>query len=398
VSRLGRGVLTGIDRVELAYLDHLCALDRDDTRYLCRTTRGVILLDRRGGQALARLAHGSDDLPQADAWSRLTLRGALPRHRAEAALRAHTVDRAVLRNLPRMIARSSGAGPMTYLNTGHSNLSETVLGPMRAAKATIAVLIHDLIPLTHPETVVPDLPKRFAGRLERVRRHADLVICNSGATRDELFAYWAEKDRVPKLCVAHLGITPAEEPPTPCARSGFVMLGTIEARKNHALILDVWDMLATKMDIDTVPKLHIIGPRGWKVEGLLRRLEQHPLKDRVIFEHGALSESDTRAHLSRATALLFPTIAEGYGYPPLEALSLGTLPVVSDLPVLRETLGPSAVYLPVNDAYSWLETTEKLLDGRLFASGNYDAVLPDWRSHFITVADALGQGRVKGSQ
>jgi len=396
LSRVGRAALTGIDRVELAYLDHILGVADPDSRFLCRTTRGFLLLDRRGGTYLREMVRGQVDLGRADLWSRLSGRRNRPRHRAEAALRPSAVDRCLPRNLAALLRRQGAGARVTYLNVGHSNLSETVLGPLSDAKVRIGVMIHDLIPLTHPQTVVPDLPTRFADRIARVRRYADIVICNSAATQHDLTRHWDNGGAHPVLVIARLGLDRVRAQAVSKDPRSFVMLGTIEARKNHALILEAWDIMASRRDLDDLPRLHIIGPRGWCVDDVLMRLDQHPLNGSAIFVHGPLDEGTIRTQLAKAQALLFPSIAEGFGFPPLEALALGTLPIVSDLRVLRETLGAQAVYLPCDDAYSWAATIEKLVDGKLSVSLDSGIALPDWNSHFESVAQALGQDRVEG--
>jgi len=393
LSRIGRGSLTGIDRVELAYLDHLLARQNPQDRVFCRTTRGCLLLRHAGGQRLADMARGLDEAGPADLISRVTGRGARPRHKAEATLRPFAEKRCPLWRLQSMLKIATGT--VTYVNVGHANLSDHVLGVFSRSGARCVVMVHDLIPLTHPDTVVVDLPDKFAGRMDRVRCFATHVICNSSATQRDLAALWATETRVPEIFVAPLGLDPVDRPDLSKATGVFVMLGTIEARKNHATILDAWDILAQRMPADDLPQLHIIGPRGWRAEAVLDRLDRHPLNGTAIFEHGALPDSQMRYHLARASALLFPSLAEGYGYPPLEALQLGTLPIVSDLPVLRENLGKQAVYLPPNDPYSWAETIMQLVHGTTAVPRIAPFDPPSWETHFSELDARLGCGQGK---
>ncbi len=387
---MGRAVATGIDRVEIAYLRHVLDQGDRDSRFLMKTTRGFLLLSREGGAHLAAVLQGQAALGRADILSRLYGRGRHMRHRAEAALRPFAVDRAPNWGLRNMVRRQSKTDPI-YINVGHANLSQRVLSAISAAHIPSAVMIHDLIPLTHPETVVPDLPPRFAARIDTVRQYADLVICNSADTQQRLAAHWADAQRQPACVTARLGLPTLPDAASAAMRDpkSFVMLGTIEPRKNHTLILGVWERLAQEMPPEALPHLHIIGPRGWHDDAFFDRLTEHPLNGTAIFEHGPLEEPRVQTHLSQATALLFPSLAEGYGYPPLEALAQGTLPIVSDLPVLRESLGVSAVYVPPNDAYSWYETIKKRLDGSLAEPDLTAAPRPSWRQHFETVEQAL---------
>ncbi len=393
LSRIGRGALTGIDRVELAYLRE--AIGTKDVRYICRSTRGYLLLDQRGAAHLQALAEGRAELGAADWLSRLTFRGKRPRHRAEAALRKLAIDSCGRKALPGMLRRHPSAG-RTYLNVGHANLSETTLSAFaEPVGSRIVVLIHDLIPLTHPLFVVPDQPANFAGRIDRVRRFATHVIANSAATDADLAAHWAGKTG-PVRVIAPLGLHPRPRSNLPRESRHFVMLGTIEARKNHALMLDVWDLLAKDHVTEAMPQLHIIGAVGWKVEALMARLAAHPLRDRAIFLHGPLPDAQVQDHLARATALLFPSLAEGYGYPPLEAAMAGAVPICSNLPVFHETLGDCAVYVHSADAYQWKETIEQQFDGTGSGADLTQLSVPTWQEHFAIVAEAIKASAPRG--
>jgi glycosyltransferase involved in cell wall biosynthesis len=84
-----------------------------------------------------------------------------------------------------------------------------------------------------------------------------------------------------------------------------------------------------------------------------------------------------------ARALLFPSLAEGYGLPPLEAGGLGTKVIASNLPVLREVCGDFPVYLDPRDSYSWLETINSLAHNQ--PSDHKKQNLPLWADHFKVV-------------
>lgn len=396
LTRAGRDVLTGIDRVELAYLRHLLQVDAPDTRFLLRTTRGYLLVDRRGGARLAELATGTLSPGRADGLSRLIGRGRVMRHRVEAALRPLAIDRCLPGGLSRLLQRRAPEG-LVYLSTGHLNLSERTLAAFSARRGTrVGVLVHDLIPILHPDLVAEDMPARFAGRIERVRRHADLVICNSATTEAELDAHWQGQALRPPSFVAPLGLEPRDLPQCPRDPNHFVMLGTIEPRKNHALVLDVWERLAETLPEARMPQLHVIGPLGWRVSDLVARLSEHPLRGRSIHWHGPLPDDEVAHHLARAVALLFPSLAEGYGYPPLEAALAGALPICSDLAVFRETLGESAVYLNVSDTYSWVETIRKHVLGSDVLATRPAPVVPEWGTHLDKVGRVLARNRAEG--
>ncbi|MEX3017281.1 glycosyltransferase family 4 protein [Gymnodinialimonas hymeniacidonis] len=385
LTRLGRRAPTGIDRVELEYLKAF--LNAGCDRFLCRTTRGYLLLDDVGGRLVVDLAEERRALGQADLLSRLTFRAKRSRHKAEAALRAVAIDRCRPGALPALLARAAPDG-WTYLNVGHSNLSEATLSAFAAGGQSM-VMIHDLIPITHPDLVADDQPANFAGRVERVRRYTSHVIANSHATAEALDLHWHGADRRPETIVAHLGVPVVEQMAGTRDPLHFVMLGTIEPRKNHALIVDAWEALAQELPPEDMPQLHIIGHTGWKVEALMQRLHSHPLRGQSIHLHGPLSDEDVHTHLSKATALLFPSITEGFGFPPLEAAMVGATPICSDLPVFRETLGDCVVYVNNPTAYQWKETIKQLIDGKIARPDLSKVKCPTWQEHFEIVADAV---------
>ncbi|RFU13781.1 glycosyltransferase family 1 protein [Rhodobacteraceae bacterium W635] len=390
LSRVGRGPLTGVDRVERAYADWVLARD-DDPRFLARTSRGYILFGADGARAFLAALDGKTSWPRPDLLSRLTGKGELDRHGAEALLRRHAIGRCLHSNLFRLLSQHLREGTV-YLNTGHSNLSRQCLMAVAAnPDVRVAVFLHDVIPLDYPQFARPEIVDHFRAMVIATAEFADIVLCNSQETRARLMQDFGTER---PIVAAHLGLPdlPAEEPLFPDTDPDtprFVAIGTIEPRKNHALLLDVWEELPAKCR----PHLHIVGARGWADPSLFRRLETHALRGTAIFEHNALSDGQVRSLLTGAHGLLFPTLAEGFGYPPLEAARLGVLPICSDLPVLRETLGDCAVYLDPADRYSWIETIKKRMRASLAERPGPSPVLPTWQAHFETVAQALGAGR-----
>ena len=285
------------------------------------------------------------------------------KRRAEADLRRLAIARAPKGRLGRSLRRVIPKGA-TYLNVGHSNLSDEVLGAWKRLKDTrVAVLVHDMIPLDHPEYQRPGTVARFEEKMRAVQSHADLVICNSAATESDVKRWFECWGRVPATIVAHLGLDlPVHETDAPPdGPSRFVTLGTIEPRKNHALLLDLWDSLSTELNPSDMPHLAIIGRRGWRNEAVFARLDAGP---EFVQEASDLSDAQVARQVAGATALLFPSHAEGYGLPAIEALALGVPVICSDLPVFREVLGDSAIYLPVDDLYSWRRTILQVVSSR----------------------------------
>lgn len=386
-SRLGTGAATGIDRVEQAWTRHLLTLD-DPVFALVRMKLGFALLDRRGVSALLDRASGRVAPGPADLAGRLIWREAPLRARAEADLRRLSLARVAVPGLGRLLRRLPAG--FIYLNLGHANLTPRVFAAVKALGGRAGVLVHDTIPLDHPEFARAGIPAVFRRKMRAVADGADLVIHSAKATRAATDTALARLGRVPPGIVAPLGLDlaapdPGQLPPgLPPARPFALVLGTIEPRKNLALLADVWANHRPALD------LIIAGHRGWAESALFERLAATP----GIVLSGALPDRAVAALMGSAEALLFPSLAEGYGLPPLEALARGLPVICADLAVLHETLGDLAVYLDPRDVYSWAKEIRALATpGARHRGGakGTDAtgfVPPSWEAHFKTVLSA----------
>lgn len=383
LRRAGR-VWTGVDRVELAYLEALMAGD-EPLFGLARTPLGYVLLNQDGLAGFHARLSGDEPASAPDLLSRLQRGMGDGARRALTDVRKLAMARCLPRGLAAMLLRHLPQGT-AYLNTGHSNLSARVLGAVRAVpKARIAVLIHDVIPLEYPQYQRAGTVEVFEQKLRRVQRFADLLIYNSADTQVRTEAAMTKWGVVPQGIVAHLGTVPAtpapDEVPSAARPKGpyFITVGTIEPRKNHALLLDVWERLGPD-----APELLICGGRGWNNEAVFARLDALG-DDARVRELSGLSDGALAALMQGAQALLFPSHAEGYGLPAVEALLLGTPVLCSNIATFREILANSAVYIDDSDHEMW-ETTVVDWSKRprdMLRVDGFDA--PDWATHFKIV-------------
>ncbi|MEO0380334.1 MAG: glycosyltransferase, partial [Pseudomonadota bacterium] len=185
--------------------------------------------------------------------------------------------------------------------------------------------------------------------------------------------------------VSHLGTdlvdsNPAEVPTGTTERTPyFVCIGTIEPRKNHAFLLDIWDEMG-----EQAPGLVIAGARGWKNEEVFDRLDALPANG-PICEAAGLSDGALAALVEQSAGVLFPSHAEGFGLPATEAAACGVPIIVNDLQVLRELLGDIPIYACVSDRYLWINKINELAGVRPNARRQQPFVPPTWDAHFKTV-------------
>jgi glycosyltransferase involved in cell wall biosynthesis len=253
--------------------------------------------------------------------------------------------------------------------------------------------VHDIIPIEFPEYGVPGEAARHRIRMKTVSERAAAVVVSSEAVRRTFADYLAaEKLRVPPITVAAIGTEPAFQsrggPALKAARPYFVVCSTIEARKNHLLLLQLWREMAAAHGPDT-PALVVVGRRGWESESAVDLLDRCTAIQPHVIEAPGLSTPGLVQLLRGARALLMPSFAEGYGIPVVEALSLGTPVIASNLAVHSEITGPHARLLDPLDGPGWRDA--------ILAAARGDIARPDgfrpplWRDHFAIVDDLVGQ-------
>lgn len=387
--------MTGVDRVEWAYLEWCLRLDRP-VYGLLRSAFGYLLLDRSGMAYFQAHVRGAD-WGKPDILSRFARKLSPARRAGEAALRKHAIVRCTSARLARMLRHQFSNGVL-YLNTGHSNLTRRVFGAFKSlSNAKSAVLIHDMIPLDWPDHQRAGTVAQFEIRMRVVSELADALICNSQQTLDDTKRHMTGFGRMPEAIVAHLGIDlpEFEDVALPEVPSPYVMtIGTIEPRKNHAFLLDLWEDWARDIE-NPPPTLVICGNRGWKSEAVFARLDAAKANGLPVIEMNGLGDAEMMGLLKNADAALFPSLAEGFGLPQAEALGLGIPVICGDLAIYREVLGEFPVYAETSNPYVWRTEIEKLLQKDSVGLGRvgYDQALytpPRWETHFNLVLKHFG--------
>ena len=244
------------------------------------------------------------------------------------------------------------------LNVASIEASEPILKEMQRRGVNLNFLVYDVLPLMHPEWWPAGLADGFASWFAAVSRVADRLICISRAVRDDvavqLELHAINKTGAPKLGWFHLGAdikntSPSVHLPRDADdffgrivnQTTFLMVGTVEPRKGHALALDAFSKLwRDGYDFNLV----VIGKKGWLVDDLADRMSACSKNGSAFYWfQGASDEFLERAYLS-CSCLLAASEAEGFGLPLIEA-SFHNLPVLArDIAVFREVAGNAALY------------------------------------------------------
>jgi glycosyltransferase involved in cell wall biosynthesis len=213
-------------------------------------------------------------------------------------------------------------------------------------------IIYDLLPFTHPEYFIANAPQEIVNGYTRVVRTARYVAFISSYTRDAYYRRLLRKASSSPGPILPLGSDGLGERPTgPALRSArpiFTVVGTIEPRKNHALILDVFEPLLHQIE---GLRLVFLGQVGWADSCLRERVRSMANGGCPGFEHHAdPSDQLIRQHVLESWATIYISAAEGFGLPPVESLWLGTPVIVSSAVPSLEAIKPVGVHIvePLN--------------------------------------------------
>jgi glycosyltransferase involved in cell wall biosynthesis len=235
--------------------------------------------------------------------------------------------------------------------------------------------------------------------MQQAARVADLVVAVSRETEAAFAERFVLHERDKRTVVAPLGISTARNDTAfalPCKPPYFVMVGTIEPRKNHQFILMIWRRLRERLGALT-PHLVIIGARGWENENVIDLLERSSQLRPLVHECNRTSDAETVHILRNAQALLLPSLAEGFGLPLAEALALGVPAICSDIAVFREVAGSVPEFVDPLDGLAWLEAiADYSAEGsprraaQLARQSSWRA--PTWDEHFAKILPRLFDG------
>ncbi|OLF51458.1 glycosyltransferase family 4 protein [Pseudomonas chlororaphis] len=229
----------------------------------------------------------------------------------------------------------------------------------------IVSVIYDLIPLTHPQFCDAGLVRVFNRWFDWIARTADGYIAISATIRDQVHAEMLRRvgrEQVAERwfdyfqlgseldqCNEHSRIDPDLTQLFKQRAPVFLMVSTIEPRKNHGFLIDAFERVWAN---GSQARLCIAGRIGWKCEALIERIRRHPELNRRLFMFNSLNDNSLEYAYSKSTALVFPSYVEGFGLPLVEAMQRGLPAMGSDIPVFREIGGEFMAYFDLDDPQS----------------------------------------------
>jgi glycosyltransferase involved in cell wall biosynthesis len=235
-------------------------------------------------------------------------------------------------------------------------------------KGRKVVTIHDMVIRRFPQTMNSRTRFLLGLSLRKTIRRADMIVTDSEFSKGEIIKYHncpIEKIKViyPGIDskTYHAGIGP-ENIRCVCDKYNIkgqyiLYLGTLEPRKNIERLIEAY---AQMRDGRTKPPMLVIaGKKGWRFDGIFQRVKDLGLQDRVIFT-GYVSAPDKPGLLAGARFFCFPSLYEGFGLPPLEAMACGTPTLVSSAASLPEAVGNAALLVDPYSVKSIAQAMEQL--------------------------------------
>jgi len=215
--------------------------------------------------------------------------------------------------------------------------------PFWSRRPTV-VTIHDLSLMllgVHAEKLI----WRANWRMPRMIKRASRIITPSNSIKKELCeAFGVRPDKVAVTPEAPRPVFKRREDPELLRRLGIegdfiLFVGTIEPRKNLRKLVEAFEQMLRNTSLS--PKLVIAGGKGWMMDDFGSFIEKKGVADRVCLT-GYLQDEELCTLYSTCTAFIYPSLYEGFGLPPLEAMACGAPVITSRTPALMETVGNAA--------------------------------------------------------
>ena len=219
----------------------------------------------------------------------------------------------------------------------------------------LVITVHDLAFLLFPKHFT--FKDRFLLNFhtKRAVQMADRIIVPSKATKNDIIKFYGVDGN--KIKVIYHGVETRQcLVPTEMANKPYILfVGSIQPRKNIIRLIEAFEILKSRRD-EAVPRLYIVGGKGWLADEIYKKAKESKFSDDIIFT-GSVSDNKLAELYKNAAIFVLPSLYEGFGLPVLEAMSYGIPCVVSDNSSLSEIADDSALLV---DAYNPNDIAEKI--------------------------------------
>jgi glycosyltransferase involved in cell wall biosynthesis len=258
--------------------------------------------------------------------------------------------------------------------------SPDFIPPLRGARRHI-ITVHDLNFLYYPQFLTEESRRYYNGQINRAVEQSDHILADSEATRNDLVTML----NVPadKITVHTLGVDENFKPLSPetlqfyrqqldLPETYLLFVGTFEPRKNIIGLLEAYQMLRDR--IPDVPPLVLAGHKGWMFDETMARIGQMQLDNHIVWRED-VPQSALPALYNLATVLVTPSFYEGFGFPALEAMACGTVPIVSNRSSLPEVVGDVGAQIDPDDSTTLADALFRALTDSNWLEENQQAGL-----------------------
>lgn len=264
-------------------------------------------------------------------------------------------------------------------------LHTTVPMPLNNVNCPVVTTIHDVIPILYPEWFSTIMGKRLRRWVKVAAGCASHIIADSHSTAEDV------RRILPQLGTPTTVIYPGsfladardlENNADIFRYQPYILsVGTLEPRKNVGTVLSAYQALKSRLA--TPPKLLIVGATGWMAQDIQVVAEQLGIAADVVIT-GYVSDAQLLALYKNASLLVYPSLYEGFGLPPLEAMSAGCPVITSNVSSLPEVVGEAGLLVnPMHvsqlTSAMWLVLENPKLAARMRQQGKQRAVTFSWR-------------------
>lgn len=361
IDRSNNVTPTGIDRVDIHYLDGLLKNNEIEVAGILQVKGKFLMINIDRVLDLHSIMYGK--------WIDNSISDEDFKIKIKEYIENLTSDVKKIKNLiegridSRIVAYSkSKISRPAYINTTFSGVDDVILHSAlkKIAEIKMVYFVHDLLPIEYPEYFWPEWNKVHYGRFMAISLNGDLIVAVSKDVKNKLEeAYVGAGIQACPVVAIQNGVEDifiksrirSIDDYNP--ENQFTIVSTIEPRKNHLLLLNVWRDLINSSDCRNKPKLVIIGSRGWHNQNTFDFIDKADFLKQYVQVYSNVSDDFMLDELRKSKAALFPSFGEGWGLPIVEAMSIGIPTICADIPVHRESSQGLAEYLSPIDGLGW---------------------------------------------